>query len=200
MLTYNSVGARESRRHFSKFGAHGSSSSVPATAVCCLTSSAGEPILLDESRLFVKDLEAINTRWRDEGASWQADQHRATNVGLASWDIKAMYPSLKHEYIIRSVDEALVLRISQSQGEDRKRAERLREVVMQLLMFSLQHQFVYVRSEEEGGEEEKSFFWQHQGISIGSSASGAIANLALLGGERKMLHELSGWGGEYQAI
>ena len=55
---------------------------------------------------------------------------------------------------------------------------------MPLLIFSLQHQFVYVRSEGEGEEEGKTFYWQHQGISIGSSASGAIANLALLGGEQ----------------
>ena len=117
-------------------------------------------------------------------------------VGLATWDIKAMYPSLKHGFIVREVDEALVRRINRRQGEERARAKRLREVLMPLLIFSLQHQFVYIRSEGEGAEEEKTFFWQHQGISIGSSASGAIANLALLGGEREMLKELGGWGGE----
>ena len=53
----------------------------------------------------------------------------------------------------------------------------------------LEHQIIYI--EEPGREGEKRFLWLKEGISIGSSASGAIANLAVLPGERGMLRDLT---------
>ena len=76
-------------------------------------------------------------------------------------------------------------RIARLQGDERERPEALREVVMPLMIFMLEHQFVYILS--EGKDEEKKFYWQKEGIQIGSSASRTIANLKLIGGERPLL-------------
>ena len=82
--------------------------------------------------------------------------------------------------IVGQLDERIVERIGRLKGEERVSAETLREIVMPLMIFMLEHHFVYVLS--EGMDEEKVFYWQKEGIGIGSSASGAIANLTLLGG------------------
>ena len=149
-----------------------------------------EPILLDESRLFVRQLQELNARWQDEGATESAGAHEDDVVEFVSWDITAMYPNLKHEFVIREIDEAIMRVIKKKVGKDREEKEALREVLMPMLIFALQHQFLYVLGEKKGAEEEKLFYYQFQGIYIGSSASGAIANLALLGGERDMLRDL----------
>ena len=68
----------------------------------------------------------------------------------------------------------------------------MRELIMPMLIFTLEHQFVHVLS--EGEAEEKVFYYQKQGIGIGSSASGAIANLTLLAGEYAMLERMRAGG------
>ena len=78
-------------------------------------------------------------------------------------------------------------------GKEKVEKEALREVLMRMLVFALQHHFLYVLEDEWNGEERKAFYYQFQGIYIGSSASGAIANLALLGREREVLRDLRGW-------
>ena len=145
-----------------------------------------EGIILNDSRVFVREIERINEQWRQEnarGEKWE------DSVDVETWDIAAMYPSLKIAYIVKEIDTSLCERIQQKQGEDKEKARALREIVMPLLIFMLEHQFVYVTSEGLEGEE-KIFYWQKEGIGIGSSASGAIANLTLVGGERIMLGKL----------
>ena len=66
--------------------------------------------------------------------------------------------------------------------------------MIRLLIFILQHQFVYVRTDGDRKDEEKVFYHQTSGIGIGSSASSAIANFALLGPERRMLERIKGKG------
>jgi len=59
-----------------------------------------------------------------------------------------------------------------------------------MIIFELQHQIVYVLSDEREEKEEKIFYWQKEGVGIGNVASGALANGTLLVGERKMLKEM----------
>ena len=155
-----------------------------------------EKILLDESRLFVEQLDEINKLWASEEGGHRKWWFKEDVVEFVSWDITAMYPNLKHNFVIREIDEAIVRIIKKKSGKGKEEMEELREVVMPMLIFALQHQFLYVLSEGSGDKEEKIFYYQHQGIYIGSSASGAIANLALLGREREMISELEkedGW-------
>ena len=154
-----------------------------------------EPILLDESRIFVKQLEELSARWQDEGAPESVGFHEDEVVEFVSWDICAMYPNFKHEFVIREIDEAIMRAIRKKVGKEKVEKEALREVLMPMLVFALQHQFLYVLEDEWNGEETKAFYYQFQGIYIGSSASGAIANLALLGREREVLRDLRGWDG-----
>ena len=100
-----------------------------------------------------------------------------------------MYPSLKIACIVKEIDTRLCERTEQKQGEYKEKARALREIVMPLLVFMLEHQFVFVLSEGFEGEE-KIFYLQREGIGIGSSASGAIANLTRVGGECMMLDKL----------
>ena len=60
-----------------------------------------------------------------------------------------------------------------------------------MIIFMLEHQFVIVGI-EEGGEKggEREIFRQGEGIGIGSSCSGTLANLTLLMGEIDMLDKL----------
>ena len=90
---------------------------------------------------------------------------------------------------MKEIDTSLCERIKQKRGEDKEKARALRDIVMPLLIFILEHQFVYVVFVRLEGEE-KMFYWQKEGIGIGSSASGAIANLTLVGGGRIMLEKL----------
>ena len=108
-----------------------------------------------------------------------------------------MYPSLKREYVIKEIDRQLVDRQERQRGEEEKKDEdRLRKVLMPMLIFGLEHQLVAVDKPKRDGMQgpaEKEIFWGFEGVGIGSRSSGAIANLTLLGGERKMLEKIRGW-------
>ena len=59
-------------------------------------------------------------------------------------------------------------RIQETDDETEKQAAiKMRETIMPILIFCLQHSFMYVMSEERGLQETKSFFWQVAGIGIG---------------------------------
>ena len=153
----------------------------------------GGRVILTESRQFVAMIDEINTKLRHmegpEGRQW--------SLMVASWDVSAMYPSLKQRYIIKEIDQQLVDRRERQTGEEgKKNVDRLRKMLMRMLIFGLEHQLVSVdRPRRDGarGPAETEVFWGFEGVGIGSRSSGAIANLTLLGGERKMLEKIRGW-------
>jgi hypothetical protein len=145
-----------------------------------------EPIVLDNSAVFVDKLEDIAKMWVGGDRQGQGGDEI---IEMCTLDIEAMYPALKREYIIEQIDTRLWERIQRAQSlETKTQAVKMRELIMPMLIFTLEHQFVYVLS--EGEAEEKVFYYQKQGIGIGSSASGAIANLTLLAGEYAMLERM----------
>ena len=77
--------------------------------------------------------------------------------------------------------------------EERAAAGKLREVVVKLLIFLLQHQIVSVPREEEEGLD---LYLQYEGIGIGQGSSGAVANIGLWEGERAVLRQLEAEGYE----
>jgi len=111
-------------------------------------------------------------------------------VEIETWDVSALYQSLKIQYVITEIDTLLVERIDSRKGEEMKGVEALREIVIPLIIFQLQHQIVYVLSDEREEKEEKMVYWQKEGVGIGNVASGALTNGTLLVGERKMLKEM----------
>jgi len=64
--------------------------------------------------------------------------------------VSALYPLLKIEYVKREIDTLLVERLDSRKGEEteNKGAQALREIVIPLIIFQLQHQIVYVLSDE----------------------------------------------------
>jgi len=128
-----------------------------------------EPTVLKDSRVFVQELEKVSERCEEE---YNKNEKQGEEIMLAIWDISAMYPSLKIEYIVREVDTLLVERIGQrNRGAERDAAKESWKVIMPRLAFMLQHQLVYVRDEGVGEAGKKIFYWQKEGMGIGSSAS-----------------------------
>ena len=153
----------------------------------------GGRIILTESRQFVAMIDEINAKLKHmegpEGQQW--------SLMVASWDVSAMYPSLKQRYIIKEIDQQLVDRRERQTGEEEKKdVDRLRKVLMRMLIFGLEHQLVAVDKPQRDGARGPAgteVFWGFEGVGIGSRSSGAIANLTLLGGERRMLEKIRGW-------
>ena len=155
----------------------------------------GEGSILDNGRIFVRDLEKIAKGW-DREQWWEREELEDQSIYLYTADVEALYPSLSIEYIIREIDTIFIHLIETKTGEEKEETSRLREMCLPLLIFMLEHQFLYVRSEGKKEEESKIWYWQHHGISIGSSASTGIANLVLKVGEMRMLKRLSQKEGE----
>ena len=118
-------------------------------------SGGGEKSILRDSRVFVEQIEEIGKKWQEEA---DRKERQDEEVLLATFDISAMYPSLKIGYIIEEIDTILVERVESMSGVEKAKAGKLREVIIPLLIFLLEHQFVYVRSDEEGEKEKKIFY------------------------------------------
>ncbi len=82
-----------------------------------------------------------------------------------------MYPNLKIAYIIKEIDRVMLLWLDLKADEvEKKKAEEIRQIIIPMIIFMLEHQFVIVGVEgggEKGGERE--IFRQGEGIDIGSS-------------------------------
>jgi len=78
---------------------------------------------------------------------------------IETWNVSALYPSLKIQHVIREIDTLLVERIDNRKGEEKKRAKARREIVIPLIIFQPQHQIVSMLSDEREDKEEKMFYW-----------------------------------------
>ena len=92
--------------------------------------------VFDKTESLVEELEKMNQRQEEK---YNQNDKQGEEIMSASWDISAMYPSLKMGYRVREVETLLVERIGQKpSGAMRDAAKRLRKVVMPLLIFMLQ--------------------------------------------------------------
>ena len=62
-------------------------------------------------------------------------------VEILRYDVVALYPSLKLEFMIREIDRVMVLRIEMKEGEEKQKAIALRNITMLLIIFISEHQF-----------------------------------------------------------
>ena len=156
----------------------------------CRESSGKSRIILLNSLAYVSKIEELNIAWHRE---IEAGKHASSRVEMYTFDVNAMYPSFKKAYIISQVDEALVTRIRAAYKIGRiarLAAERFREVVMRLLIFVLEHNFV----ESINTHGEVTYYYQYEGLGIGSSCSGIIANVVMWVGEVVMLEKFENAG------
>ena len=140
-------------------------------------------IVLNSTLPSAQILEDINKTWEKEfSEGMKLDE----GVEILGYDVVALYPSLKLEFMIKEIDRAMVLRIETKKGEEKRKAIELRKITIPLIIFILEHQFCSTI----GKQGEKTVWRQVTGISIGSSCSGILANLTLLMGEIDMLGRL----------
>jgi hypothetical protein len=140
-------------------------------------------IVLTSTLPYAKTVEDINKTWEEE---FSEGKKLNEGVEILGYDVVALYPSLKLEFMIRMIDKAMVLRIETKKGEEKEKAIQLRNIIMPLVIFMLEHQFCST----VGKDGEKMIWRQVTGISIGSSCSGILANLTLLMAEIDMLDKL----------
>ena len=88
-------------------------------------------------------------------------------VEILGYDVVALYPSLKLEFMIKEIGRAMVLRIETKKGEEKHKAIELRKITIPLIIFMLEHQFCSTI----GRDGEKKVWRQVTGISMGSSCS-----------------------------
>jgi len=136
----------------------------------------GEPrIIMRNSTQFVRVLLGLCAAWEEEGrrdaggkgggqmreeGCGQGEERRGSmgaeesgeegeeEVMQGTLDFKALFPSVQHAYAIREIDELLLERIERAGEQFKREAVRLREIIMPLLIFVLEHQFVYVLSDQ----------------------------------------------------
>ena len=146
-------------------------------------------IVLNSSLPYARRIDKINAEWQD---AFRKGERKGAGVEIIGFDITAMYPNLKIAYIIKEIDRAMLLWLDLKADEtEKEKAEELRQIIIPMIIFMLEHQFVIVGIEgggEKGGDRE--IFRQGEGIGIGSSCSGTLANLTLLMGEIDMLDKL----------
>ena len=145
-------------------------------------------IVLNSTLPYARIIEDIDRTWEKE---FLEGEKLDESVEILGYDVVALYPSLKLEFMIRETDRAMVLRIETMKGKEEKRkATELRNIIMPLIIFMLEHQFC-----STVGKDGKITVWRQViGISIGSSCSGILANLTLLMGEIDMLDRLEARG------
>jgi hypothetical protein len=84
-------------------------------------------------------------------------------IEILSFDVVAMFPSLQWQFVVREIDTIMKDREERAgsdedvghREEERVKVRKLREIVIRLLIFILQHQFVYVRTDGDRKDEEK---------------------------------------------
>ena len=140
-------------------------------------------IVLTSTLPYAKIVEDINKTWEKE---FSEGKKLNEGVEILGYDVVALYPSLKLEFMVRMIDKAMVLRIETKKGEEKEKAIQLRNIIMPLVIFMLEHQFCST----VGKDGKKTIWRQVTGISIGSSCSGILANLTLLMAEIDMLDKL----------
>ena len=145
-------------------------------------------IILTESKQFVQELDEVNIRL--QRGEWGEGEEAEYSLLLVTFDVEAMYPSLSHDFVVKEIDMVMMARIEQAQQdrEARQKATKLREVLMQLLLFfALEHQLVYVNGIEHGVKHFYHAAHAHEGVGIGKREAGAVANLVPIRREREIL-------------
>jgi len=74
-------------------------------------------IVLNSTLPYAKIVEDINKAWEEE---FLAGKKLDESVEILGYDVVALYPSLKLEFMLKEIDRAMVLRIETTRGKKRK--------------------------------------------------------------------------------
>ena len=76
-------------------------------------------IVLNSTLPYAKIVEKIRKVWEKE---FSEGKKMDEGVEILGFDVVALYPSLKLEFMIREIDRAMVLRIESKKGEEKDKA------------------------------------------------------------------------------
>ena len=83
--------------------------------------------------------------WSDISQIWEKEffegKKMDEGVEILGYDVVALYPTLKLEFMIREIDREMVLRIETMKGAEKEKATALRNITIPLIIFILEHQF-----------------------------------------------------------
>ena len=148
--------------------------------------------VLRNTRHYLKQLEELNDvrALAYDPLSQYPSGRRPPKPGEVLVDIKAdvskMYPNFSRAYVIEIIDTFLFSRVL-SQGPntiEHKHAKRVRDIIMPLMIFLLEHIIIYI-----DWNKEKEFYVQRHGLPTGGSFSDAIAILCMWLCEKKLLEK-----------
>jgi hypothetical protein len=105
-------------------------------------------------------------------------------VLVAAVYVSKMYENFSVPFVVETVDSFLSKRVLSHAPNslEHKRAKRMRDIIMPLMIFLLEHIVIYIEWKED-----RVFYIQRQGLPTGGSFSDAIAILCMWLCEKKLL-------------
>jgi hypothetical protein len=146
--------------------------------------------VLRNTRHYLRQIGELNEIWSkpfSQSLSYPSGR-RPPKVGEVLLDFKAdvskMYANFHLPFVIETIDSFLFERVLSHVPNtlEHKRAKRMRDIIMPLMIFLLEHIVIYIEWKED-----KIFYIQRQGLPTGGSFSDAIAILCMWLCEKKLL-------------
>jgi hypothetical protein len=138
--------------------------------------------VLRNTRHYLRQIGELNDIWSQpfNPLLSYASGRRPPKAGEVLLDFKAdvnkMYANFSRDFVIETIDSFLFSRVL-SHGPnttEHKRAKRMRDIIMPLMIFLLEHIVIYIEWKKD-----REFYVQRQGLPTGGSFSDAIAILCM---------------------
>jgi hypothetical protein len=148
--------------------------------------------VIRNTRHYLKHLEDLNAIWAqpyDHSQSYVSGR-RPPKTGEVLFDSKAdvskMYSNISRFLVIEAIDAFLFARVLSHLPDslEHKRAKRIRDIIMPLMIFLLEHIIIYI--DWKNGKE---FYAQRQGLPTGGSLSDSVAILCMWLCEKNLLQK-----------
>jgi hypothetical protein len=146
--------------------------------------------VLRNTRHYLRQIEELNEVWSKPFSQLlpYPSGRRPPKDGEVLLDFKAdvskMYANFSVSFVIETVDSFLSERVLSHVPNtlEHKRSKRMRDIIMPLMIFLLEHIVIYIEWKED-----RIFYIQRQGLPTGGSFSDAIAILCMWLCEKKLL-------------
>jgi hypothetical protein len=146
--------------------------------------------VLRNTRHYLRQIEELNGIWSQpfNPLLSYASGRRPSKAGEVLLDFKAdvskMYANFSRDFVIETIDSFLFSRVLSHAPNttEHKRAKRMRDIIMPLMIFLLEHIVIYIEWKKD-----REFYVQRQGLPTGGSFSDAIAILCMWLCEKNLL-------------
>jgi len=146
--------------------------------------------VLRNTRHYLRQIEELNEVWSKPFSQLlpYPSGRRPPKDGEVLLDFKAdvskMYSNFSVSFVIETIDSFLFERVLSHvpNTPEHKRTNRMRDIIMTLMIFLLEHMVIYIEWKED-----RIFYIHRQGLPTGGSFSDAIAILCMCLCEKKLL-------------